>query len=134
MSVPFVLSPPANIRLTRQLFRKPDTKVLGPRSIEFWGARGGFWCVQSMKEEHQEYISPRCRSRGRLAFEDLVVEGEVIVVRNKKTRLEATWCIATKLRNLPLFSLQFTKYLIEGLVFCTIWHKEVDGWLEELQQ
>lgn len=126
----FVLSPAAASLLTPQKWGEPGTKVLGPRSIEYWSRGGGFKCVQRMKQANQDYISPRCRNRGQLAFDDLVAEGDVIVVRNSELRSQASWWPASELGRLPRYSLLFTEYLVEGYSFCTIWHKEAGGWLE----
>jgi hypothetical protein len=64
IETPFILSPLAASRLGTQRLSEPGTKVLGPRSIDYWGRGGGFHCIQTLKTEHQGYISPRAYGRG----------------------------------------------------------------------
>jgi hypothetical protein len=59
IETPFILSPLAASRLGTQRLSEPGTKVLGPRSIDYWGRGGGFNCIQTLKTERQGYISPR---------------------------------------------------------------------------
>jgi hypothetical protein len=49
IETPFILSPLAASRLGTQRLSEPGTKVLGPRSIDYWGRGGGFHCIQSVK-------------------------------------------------------------------------------------
>ena len=48
-STPFLLFPLATSRLTTQWWREPRTKVLGPRSIEYWRRRAGYNAIQALK-------------------------------------------------------------------------------------
>lgn len=76
----FVLTPLAAFRLGTQHLTKLGTKVLGPRSIHYWGQSGGFLCVRALKEQYQEYVSPQASNRGFVKFEDFIIEKDVIVV------------------------------------------------------
>jgi hypothetical protein len=69
-----------------QRLSEPGTKVLGPRSIDYWGRGGGFHCIQTLKTECQGYISPRTYGCGFVHFRDFIVEEDIIVVRNQGTR------------------------------------------------
>lgn len=127
---PFVLSPLAASRLGRQPFSEPGTKVLGPRAIEYWGCGGGFVCVQALKEQYQDYVSPHASNRGFVRFEDFEIEDNVVVVKNQGTRSHAEWLSPHNVSALHLFSLIFTEYWSREYGFCSIWHKEETGWLE----
>jgi hypothetical protein len=83
--------------LGTQRLSELGTKVLGPRSIDYWG-RG------------QGYILPRAYGRGFVRFRDFIVEEDVIVVRNQGTRSQAEWIWGTEIPQLPLFSLAFTEF------------------------
>jgi hypothetical protein len=74
IETPFILSPLAASRLGTQRLSEPGTKVLGPRSIDYWGRGGGFNCIQTLKIEHQGYISPRAYGRGFVRFRDFIVK------------------------------------------------------------
>jgi hypothetical protein len=63
-------------------------------------------------------------------IEDLIVEEDVIVVRNQGTRSHAEWIWGTEVPRLPLFSLAFTEFWSGNYSFHTIWHKETTGWEE----
>jgi hypothetical protein len=108
IETPFILSPLAASRLGTQRLSEPGTKVLGPRSIDYWGRGGGFHCIQTLKTERQD----------------------VIVVRNQGTRSHAEWIWGTEVPQLPLFSLAFTEFWSGNYPFHTIWHKETTGWEE----
>jgi hypothetical protein len=82
IETPFILSLLAASRLGTQCLSEPGTKVLGPRSIDYWGCGGGFNCIQTLKTEHQGYISPRAYGCGFVRFRDFIVEEDVIVVKN----------------------------------------------------
>jgi hypothetical protein len=82
IETPFILSPLAASRLGTQRLSESGTKVLGPRSIDYWGRGGGFNCIQALKIERQGYISPRAYGRGFVSFRDFIVEDDLIVVRN----------------------------------------------------
>jgi hypothetical protein len=107
----FILSPLAASRLGTQRLSEPGTKVLGPRSIDYWGRGGGFHCIQTLKTERQGYISPRAYGCGFVRFRYFIVEEDVIVVRNQGTRSHAEWIWGTEVPQLPLFSLAFTEFL-----------------------
>jgi hypothetical protein len=109
IETPFILSPLAAFRLGTQRLSKPGTKVLRPRSIDYWGRGGGFNCIQTLKTKRQGYISPRAYGRGFVRFRDFIVEADVIVVRNQGTRSHAEWIWGTEVPQLPLFSLAFTE-------------------------
>jgi hypothetical protein len=64
IETPFILSPLAASRLGTQYLSEPRTKVLGPRSIDYWGRGGGFNCIQTLKTERQGYICGSKRYRG----------------------------------------------------------------------
>jgi hypothetical protein len=130
IETPFILSPLAASRLGIQCLSEPDTKVLGPRSIDYWGCGGGFNSIQTLKTERQGYISPRAYGRGFVRFRDFIVEADVIVVRNQGTcsHVERIW--GTEVLRLPLFSLAFTEFWSGNYSFHTIWHKETIGWEE----
>jgi hypothetical protein len=130
IETPFILSPLATSRLATQRLSEPGTKVLGPRSIDYWGRGGGFHCIQILKTEHQGYISPRAYGRGFVRFRDFIVVEDVIVVRNQETRSHAEWIWGTEVSRLPLFSLAFTEFWSGNYSFHTIWHKEITGWEE----
>jgi hypothetical protein len=130
IETPFILSPLAASRLGTQRLSEPGTKVLGPRSIDYWGRGGGFNCIQILKTEHQGYISPRAYGCGFVRFRDFIVEEDIIVVRNQGTRSHAEWIWGTEVPRLPLFSLAFTKLWSGNYSFHTIWHKETTGWKE----
>jgi hypothetical protein len=130
IETPFILSPLAASRLGTQRLSEPGTKVLGPRSIDYWGHGGGFPCIQTLKTERQGYISPRAYGRGFVRFRDFIVEEDVIVVRNQGTRSHAEWIWGTEVLRLPLFSLAFTEFWSGNYSFHTIWHKETTGWEE----
>jgi hypothetical protein len=110
IETPFILSLLAASRLGTQCLSEPGTEVLGPRSIDYWGRGGGFHCIQTLKREHQGYISPRAYGRGFVRFRDFIVEEDVIVVRNQGTRSHAEWIWGTEVPRLPLFSLAFTEF------------------------
>jgi hypothetical protein len=130
IETPFILSPLAAFRLGTQRLSEPSTKVLGPRSIDYWGRGGGFHCIQTLKTEYQGYISPRAYGRGFVCFKDFIVEEDVIVVKNQGTRSHAEWIWGTEVPQLPLFSLAFTEFWSGNYSFHTIWHKETTGWEE----
>jgi hypothetical protein len=130
IETPFILSPLVASRLGIQCLSEPGTKVLGPRSIDYWGRGGGFHCIQTLKTERQGYISPRAYGRGFVRFRYFIVEEDVIVVRNQGTRSYAEWIWGTEVPQLPLFSLAFTKLWSRNYSFHTIWHKERTGWEE----
>jgi hypothetical protein len=130
IGTPFILSPLAASRLGTQRLSEPGTKVLGPRSIDYWGRGGGFQCIQTLKTERQGYMSPRAYGRGFVRFRDFIVEEDVIVVRNQGTRSHAEWIWGTEVPRLPLFSLAFTEFWSGNYSFHTIWHKETTGWEE----
>jgi hypothetical protein len=130
IEIPFILSPLAASRLGTQCLSEPGTKVLGPRSIDYWGRGGGFHCIQTLKTERQGYISPRAYGRGFVRFRDFIVEEDVIVVKNQGTRSHAEWISGTEVPRLPLFSLAFTEFWSGNYAFHTIWHKETTGWEE----
>jgi hypothetical protein len=130
IETPFILSPLATSRLGTQRLSELGTKVLGPRSIDYWGCGGGFNCIQTLKIEHQGYISPRAYGRGFVRFRDFIVEEDVIVVRNQGTRSYAEWIWGIEVPQLPLFSLAFTEFWSGNYSFHTIWHKETTGWEE----
>jgi hypothetical protein len=130
IETPFILSPLAASQLGTQRLSEPGTKVLGPRSIDYWGRGGGFNCIQTLKIEHQGYISPRAYGRGFMRFRDFIVEEDVIVVINQGTRSHAEWIWGTEVPRLPLFSLAFTELWSGNYSFHTIWHKETTGWEE----
>jgi hypothetical protein len=130
IETPFILSPLAASRLGTQRLSEPGTKVLGPRSIDYWGCGGGFHCIQTLKTERQGYISPRAYGRGFVCFRDFIVEEDVIVVRNQGTRSHAEWIRGTEVLRLPLFSLAFTELWSGNYSFHIIWHKETTGWEE----
>ena len=127
---PFVLSPLAASRLGTQRWAEPGTKVLGPRSIEYWGRGGGFHAVQTLKAQRGGYISPKARHRGFVHFEEFIVERDVIVVKNQGLRSHAEWIWSSDISTLPLFSLAFTEFWNGDYSFHTIWHKEESGWIE----
>jgi hypothetical protein len=120
IETPFILSPLAASRLGTQRLSEPGTKVLGPRSIDYWGRGGGFHYIQTLKTERQGYISPRAYGRGFVRFRDFIVEGDVIVVRNQGTRSHAEWIWGTEVPRLPLFSLAFTEFWSGNYSFHTI--------------
>jgi hypothetical protein len=130
IETPFILSPLAASWLGTQRLSELGTKVLGPRSIDYWGRGGGFNCIQILKTEHQGYISPRAYGCGFVRFRDFIVEEDIIVVRNQGTRSHAEWIWGTEVPRLPLFSLAFTKLWSGNYSFHTIWHKETTGWKE----
>jgi hypothetical protein len=130
IETPFILSPLATSRLGTQRLSEPGTKVLGPRSIDYWGHGGGFHCIQTLKTERQGYISPRAYGRGFVRFRDFIVEEDVIVVKNQGTRSHAEWIWGTEVPRLPLFSLAFTEFWSGNYSFHTIWYKETTGWEE----
>jgi hypothetical protein len=130
IETPFILSPLAASRLGTQRLSEPGTKVLGPRSIDYWGRGGGFNCIQILKTKRQGYISPRAYGRGFVRFRDFIVEEDIIVVRNQGTRSHAEWIWGTEVPRLPLFSLAFTEFWSGNYSFHTIWHKETTGWEE----
>jgi hypothetical protein len=130
IETPFILSPLAASRLGTQRLSEPGTKVLGPRSIDYWGRGRGFNCIQTLKTERQGYISPRAYGRGFVHFRDFIVEEDVIVVRNQGTRSHAEWIWGTEVPQLPLFSLAFTEFWSGNYSFHTIWHNETTGWEE----
>jgi hypothetical protein len=130
IEIPFILSPLAASRLGTQRLSEPGTKVLGPRSIDYWGRGGAFHCIQTLKIERQGYISPRAYGRGFVRFRDFIVEEDVIVVKNQGTRSHAEWIWGTEVPRLPLFSLAFTELWSGNYSFHTIWHKETTGWEE----
>jgi hypothetical protein len=130
IEIPFILSPLAASRLGTQRLGEPGTKVLGPRSIDYWGRGGGFHCIQILKTERQGYISPRAYGRGFVRFRDFIVEEDVIVVKNQGTRSHAEWISGIEVPRLPLFSLVFTEFWSGNYAFHTIWHKETTGWEE----
>jgi hypothetical protein len=51
IETPFILSLLAASRLGTQHLSEPGTKVLGSRSIDYWGRGGGFHCIQTLKTE-----------------------------------------------------------------------------------
>jgi hypothetical protein len=110
IETPFILSPLAASRLGTQRLSEPGTKVLGPRSIDYWGCGGNFNCIQILKTEHRGYISPRAYGGGFVRFRDFIVEEDVIVVGNQGTRSHAEWIWDTEVPRLPLFSLAFTEF------------------------
>jgi hypothetical protein len=130
IETPFILFPLAASRLGTQRLSEPGTKVLGPRSIDYWGCGGGFHCIQTLKTERQGYISPRAYGRGFVHFRDFIVEEDVIMVRNQGTRSHAKWIWGTEVPQLPLFSLAFTEFWSRNYSFHTIWHKETTSWEE----
>jgi hypothetical protein len=130
LEIPFILSPLAASQLGTQRLNEPGTKVLGPRSIDYWGRGEGFHCIQPLKTERQGYISPRAYSRGFVRFRDFVVEEDVIVVKNQGTRSHVEWIWGTEVPRLPLFSLAFTEFWSGNYSFHTIWHNETTGWEE----
>jgi hypothetical protein len=117
---PFILSPLAASRLGTQCLSEPGTKILGPRSIDYWGRGGGFHCIQTLKTERQGYISPRAYGRGFVRFRDFIVKEDVIVVKNQGTRSHAEWIWSTEVPRLPLFSLAFTEFWSGNYSFHTI--------------
>jgi hypothetical protein len=121
IETPFILSPLAASRLGTQRLSELGTKVLGPQSIDYWGCGGGFNCIQTLKTEHQGYISPRAYGRGFVRFRDFIVEEDVIVVRNQGTRSHVEWIWGTEVLRLPLFSLAFTEFWSGNYSFHTIW-------------
>jgi hypothetical protein len=127
IETPFIPSPLAASRLGTQHLSEPGTKVLGPRSIDYWGRGGSFQCIQTLKIERQGYISPRAYGRGFVRFRDFIVEEDVIMVKNQGTRLHAEWIWGTEVPRLPLFSLAFTEFWSGNYSFHTIWHKETTG-------
>lgn len=128
--VPFILTPEAASYLGVQPFGRPGSKVLGPRSIDYWGTGGGFNAVKSLKSERRDFISPRPRTRGFVRFEDCPIVADAIVVENRGTRSTARWVWKTEIPSLPRFSLIFTEFVNGDYSFCSIWHKELEGWLE----
>jgi hypothetical protein len=110
IETPFILSPLAASQLGTQRLSEPGTKVLGPRSIDYWGRGGGFNCIQTLKTERQGYISPRAYGRGFVYFIDFIVEEDIIVIRNQGTRSHAEWIWSTEVPRLPLFFLAFTEF------------------------
>jgi hypothetical protein len=130
IEIPFILSPLAASRLGTQRLSEPGTKILGPRSIDYWERGGGFHCIQTLKTERQGYISPRAYGRGFVRFRDFIVEEDVIVVKNQGTRSHAEWIWGIEVPRLPLFSLVFTEFWSGNYAFHTIWHKETTGWEE----
>jgi hypothetical protein len=50
IETPFILSPLAASWLGTQRLSELGTKVLGPRSIDYWGRGGGFNCIQIWSE------------------------------------------------------------------------------------
>jgi hypothetical protein len=130
IETPFIQSPLATSRLGTQRLSEPGTKVLGPRSIDYWGCGGGFHCIQTLKTERQGYISPRAYGRGFVRFRDFIVEEDVIVVKNQGTHSHAEWIWGTEVPRLLLFSLAFTEFWSGNYSFHTIWHKETTGWEE----
>jgi hypothetical protein len=130
IEIPFILSPLAASRLGTQRLGEPGTKVLGPRSIDYWGRGGGFHCIQTLKTERQGYISPRAYGRGFVRFRDFIVEEDIIVVKNQGTRSHIEWIWGIEVPRLPLFSLVFTEFWSGNYAFHTIWHKETTGWEE----
>jgi hypothetical protein len=89
--------------LGTQRLSEPSTKVLGPRAIDYWRRGGGFNCIQTLKTERQGYISPRAYGLGFVCFRDFIVEEDVIVVRNQRTRSHAEWIWAPKYHNCHYF-------------------------------
>jgi hypothetical protein len=130
IEIPFILSPLAASRLGTQRLGEPGTKVLGPRSIDYWGRGRGFHCIQTLKTERQGYISPRAYGHGFVRFRDFIVEEDVIVVKNQGTRSHIEWIWGIEVPRLPLFSLVFTEFWSGNYAFHTIWHKETTGWEE----
>ena len=126
----FVLSPLAESRLGRQRIDEPGTKVLGPKSINYWGWGSGFNCLQTLKGTRRTYVSPKPRQRGFVSFRDFIVEGEVLTVKNQGLRSHAEWVSRAEFLNLPLYSLVFSDFRSKNYSFCSIWHKELTGWLE----
>jgi hypothetical protein len=127
IEIPFILSPLAASWLGTQRLSEPGTKILGQRSIDYWGRGGGFHCIQTLKTERQGYISPRAYGRGFVRFRDFIVKEDVIVVKNQGTRSHAEWIWGTEVPRLPLFSLAFTEFWNGNYSFHTIWHKETTG-------
>jgi hypothetical protein len=130
IETPFILSPLAASRLGTQRLSELGTKVLGPRSIDYWRRSGGFNCIQILKTERQGNISPRAYGRGFVRFRDFIVDADVIMVKNQGTRSHAKWIWGTEVPQLPLFSLAFTEFWSGNYSFHTIWHKETTGWEE----
>jgi hypothetical protein len=124
IETPFILSALAASQLGTQRLNEPGTKVLGPRSIDYWGRGGGFNCIQILKTKRQSYISPRAYGHGFVCFRDFIVEEDVIVVKNQGTRSHAEWIWGTEVPQLPLFSLAFTEFWRGNYSFHIIWHKE----------
>jgi hypothetical protein len=118
IETPFILSPLAASRLGTQRLSEPGTKVLGPRSINYWESGGSFHCIQTLKTERQGYISPRAYGRGFVRFRDFIVEEDVIVVRNQGTRSHAEWIWGTEVPRLPRFSLPFIIQHDQGKATC----------------
>jgi hypothetical protein len=50
IETPFILSPLAASRLGTQRLTEPGTKVLGPRSIDYWGRSEGFNYIQNIED------------------------------------------------------------------------------------
>ena len=126
----FVLSSLAESRTGRQRLSEPGTKVLGPKSIDYWSHGSGFNCLRTLKDARRAYISPKPRQRGFVNFRDFIVEGEVLTVKNQGLRSHAEWVSRAEFPNLPLYSLVFSDFQSEDYSFCSIWHKEPTGWLE----
>jgi len=129
-SLTFVLSPLAESRLGRQRFAELGTKVLGPKSIDYWSHGSGFNCLQTLKNARSTYISPKPRQRGFVTFRDFIVGGKVLTVKNQGLRSHVEWVSRAEFLNLPLYSLAFSDFRSENYSFCSIWHKELTGWLE----
>jgi hypothetical protein len=110
IETPFILSPLATSRLGTQRLTELGTKVLRPRSIDYWGCSRGFNCIQTLKTERQGYISPRASGRGFVRFRDFIVEEDLIVVRNQRTCSYTEWIWGTEVPQFPLFSLAFTEF------------------------
>ena len=86
-STPFILSPLAASRLETQWWREPRIKVLGPRSIKYWGRRAGYNAIQVLKAQRQGYVSPRAHNQGFVRFEDFTIAEDLIVVKNQELKL-----------------------------------------------
>lgn len=129
-SVPFILMSEAASFLGVQPFGRSGSKILGPKAIDYWGTGGGFTTIRSLKCERRSFTSPQPRTRGFVCFEDCPILADAIVVENRETRSTARWMRRAEIPSLPRFSLIFTEFVNGDYSFCSIWHKELDGWLE----
>lgn len=80
MPPPFAAS-----RLSKQSFYQLKIKLLGLRAIDYRGIGGGLTYVQALKDQYQEYVSPRATNQGFVKFEDFLIEDKVVVVKNQRT-------------------------------------------------